>query len=114
MPWSMTVVVSCVSALSVRRTLIDSEVSSVHADQRFAPLAAAPTLPCGEPERLAERYCPSQPPPDFGPQSIAAFAYVSTTCQRGLAGPARPPGATWPHGDPPFRGPAGGDRPAPR
>jgi hypothetical protein len=72
MPWSSAVEVVCVSALRVRRTLSVSALISVHADQSPALLARAATRPAGVPSSLAKRNWPSQPPPLFRPQSIAA------------------------------------------
>ena len=102
MPLSTAVNVDCVSALSVRSTIGPSPVISVHDDQRFAPVTAAPTLPCGEPERLAKRNWPSQPPPRFGPQSIAASVYVSTTCKVRRTSTGAAPGTSVLAGKPPL------------
>src|SRR5512146_1387609 len=101
-PWSSTVAVSWVEALSVRRTLIESDESSVQADQRLSPDAAAPTRPTGEPSLLANTYWPIQPPFFRGCQSIAAAVYVSTTWRRPRTSTGAAPGASSLGGNPAF------------
>jgi hypothetical protein len=73
--------VAWVPELEVNRTEESpgSGPTCVHADQRVDEMKAAPTWPCGDPSELAKRYWPSQPPPDLGPQSMAADVNVSTT-----------------------------------
>src|SRR6266536_499254 len=102
MPWGTTVFVSCVSALSVSRTLQVSGYSCVHADHSARPAAAAPTRPAGVPKRLAKRYWPIQPPFFCGCQSIAAEVYVSTTWRRPLTSTGTAPGAISLSGNPAF------------
>src|SRR4051795_2745084 len=101
MPWSSAVAVDCVSALRLRSTASVSPATSVHADQRPELLAAEATRPAGVPLSLANTNCPSQPPPLFGPQSMAASVYVSTTCSRPRTNHGAAPGTKPLAGEPP-------------